>query len=657
MTQASGAAAYPQAHSLTYRPEIDGLRAIAVSSVILYHAGVWPFGGGYVGVDIFFVISGYLITSILLSDMDRGKFSFVQFYERRIRRIFPALFLVLACASVAAWLLLTPGQLRYFGQSVLATVLFLANFLFAWKTDYFAGDSELLPLIHMWSLAVEEQFYVVFPVILLALRRWRIMGLNTAFTVLFALSLAWCLYSETRYPVANFFLMPGRAWELLAGAIVAVNREKWAAANARATGMALEAIGLALIVVPILWYTRDTAFPGIAAIAPVAGTALLLFAAAPERPVGRVLASGPMVAIGLLSYSAYLWHQPLFAFAHAWSGVKPDVATTAALIAATFALAWVSWRFVERPFRSREAISRRTVFALAAVFTLAFAAIGLLTHVKQGFPARYDAKTLALAATMAPSPVRDTCHTEGVNYRPPARACRYLGNTVDWAVLGDSHAIEIGYALAEDLAKSGHGLMHLTFSGCQAALTFDTPNPGCSAWMKEAVATLERETAVRNVVLIFRPSFYLFGDQTKTWPAVPDAHPGFLPALSSEAAREEYWKSFRTTVERLHAAGKRVYVVLPIPDLPVHAERYVFGRHDGATGVTMDWYRARNAWILPRLQSLPGVTLLDPVPTVCRGQQCASIIDDTALYFDDNHFSLAGARRFVGDQRAKRLLP
>lgn len=645
---------------MQYRREVDGLRAIAVTSVILYHANIPPISGGYIGVDIFFVISGFLISAIIMGEIDGGRFTFAGFYERRIRRIFPALLTVILTASIVAVALLTPGQLKNFGQSIVATTLFVSNTYFRYKSGYFSPDTENLPLIHMWSLSVEEQFYIFFPLLLILIarldRRLRVPVVLLAF----AASLAWCLYEAQVNPGNNFFPVTARAWELLAGVIVALAlRAGYDRTLSTPLRSFIELAGLALMIAPMFIITRTTIFPGPAALAPVGGAALLLFAATERSIVGQLLALPPMVGIGLVSYSAYLWHQPLFAFARALSDGALPLAATLALIALTFALAWLSWRYVEQPFRARGRFSRTSLFTGFALCSLGLIGFGGALHLLRGLPQRYDAATLARAATIQPSPLRDVCHTEGLKYRHPGAACRYLGMTSRWAVLGDSHGIEIGYALAEALRPSGQGIVHLTFSGCQAALTFTSANPGCSAWQREVVDWLAQARDIPKVMLVYRANFYLFGDQTRSYPELPRDRPNFLPDLSPEAAREAYWQSFAAIVSRLRAAGKQVYIVRPVPELPYHVERYVFRPGSGVAGTTRAWHKARSAFInqrLDRLAGMPGVTLLDPASVLCDAARCHAILEGKAMYFDDNHLSMAGAERFITAMQAQGLL-
>jgi peptidoglycan/LPS O-acetylase OafA/YrhL len=287
---------------IRYRPEIDGLRAVAVLPVILFHAGFEWFSGGYVGVDVFFVISGYLITSILLEDLATGRFSIGHFYERRARRLLPALFLVLFCTSIAGWLWMVPEQFEEYSRTLVAVVLFASNIYF-WRTqDYFAPVAELNPLLHTWSLALEEQFYLGFPILLLAV--WSVARHRLLLTMV-ALSLVSLMLAEWGWrnrPAANFFLLPTRAWELGAGSICAIILRDMRPR----TSTLLPLLGLGLIAFSIFAFDADTPFPSVCALAPVAGTALVILYAGAGAPAAWLLALPPLVSLGLISYSAYL---------------------------------------------------------------------------------------------------------------------------------------------------------------------------------------------------------------------------------------------------------------------------------------------------------------------------------------------------------------
>ena len=638
-----------------YRPEVDGLRCIAVAAVILYHAGFSAFSGGFIGVDVFFVISGYLITSIILKDLEHGRFSFARFYERRARRIFPALFLVLFCCLPFAWLWLTPGQLKEFSQSTVAVSGFLSNAYFYLKSGYFGSNAEEVPLLHTWSLSVEEQFYVVFPCVLLLLNRWRVGATLLVLAVCGVLSFGVCVYLEAN-PQLNFFFSPSRAWELLVGCMLALPLLQRCTARLaqrpvlRAT---LELLGAAMVVGSVFGLSSAQPYPGRWTVLPVLGTAVLIACSSPTTAVGRVLAARPVVGLGLISYSLYLWHQPLFAFARASTEHEPTPLAYGALISLALLLSYLSWRFVEVPIRRARTIPRKWIFAGSAAAAMGVSAIGVAGHLHDGYPQRFEQYRAGLTFANQSSPLREQCHTEGVNYRKPQDACVYFHPQTPWAVFGDSHSVELAYALAKSLEPRGQGVRHLSFSGCQPALTFRSNVPGCSAWIAESVDYLEHDANITNVVLAFRHSFHTFGDQLKRYPGVPDARPSFLVEQSSAAARNAYWQSFDTIVERLRAAGKTVYVLSPVPELPRSVERYMF-KHGSLRqpqiGTSMVYYRERNRSALEHLAQLRDagrVRYIDSQAAVCNPSECFAKLDDAWMYFDDNHLSVQGAARVV----------
>jgi peptidoglycan/LPS O-acetylase OafA/YrhL len=357
---------------MKYRPEIDGLRSVAVLPVILFHAGLSVFSGGYVGVDIFFVISGYLITTIILGQIAGGRFSLLDFYARRSRRILPALFLVMACTIPPAFLLMLPSQFKDFSQSVAAVSIFSSNILFWLESGYFAAAAELKPLLHTWSLAVEEQYYVLFPLLLLGL--WR-LGARPALMVLGAIFAASLIASQVltiRAPGANFFLLPSRAWELLAGSLCAI----WIMRRGRSGNTVASTLGLGLIVASIFLYDANTPFPSLYAFAPVGGATLIILFADGHTPVGRLLSMRAPVLIGMISYSAYLWHQPLFAFARLTHAHQPPMALMMGLAAGSIGLAFLSWKYVEQPARHYPWPIRRVLGATVAGSVL-IASVGL----------------------------------------------------------------------------------------------------------------------------------------------------------------------------------------------------------------------------------------------------------------------------------------
>ena len=364
---------------MRYRPEIDGLRAVAVVPVILFHAGFEAFGGGFVGVDIFFVISGYLITSILIKEMEAERFSLVDFYDRRARRILPALFLVSLVSAVFAWLLLLKHDFNDFFRSLVAVATFSSNIYFWLESDYFSTAAELKPMLHTWSLAVEEQYYILFPLILMAMWRYGRFVLLTLLAIIFLLSFGYAQMIVDDRPMEAFFLLPTRAWEILVGAFCAFYLH-----SGRPTGSAMarqlfSGLGLGLIVMAVLAYSPDTPSPSIYMLAPTMGAAFVILFATEGTFARRLLSASPMVGIGLVSYSAYLWHQPIFSFVRHNSLEEPGAAVMILLSACAVFLAWLTWKFVETPFR-RKSVSRRHIFIGSASGSVLILAAGLAVH-------------------------------------------------------------------------------------------------------------------------------------------------------------------------------------------------------------------------------------------------------------------------------------
>lgn len=359
---------------MKYRAEIDGLRALAVVPVILFHAGIEFFQGGFVGVDIFFVISGYLITSILIDDLQAGRFSIVQFYERRARRILPALFAVVIPCIPFAWMWMKPALFKAFSQSVMAVCLFGSNILFWQESDYFGTAAEAKPLLHTWSLAVEEQYYVFFPIFLAFIWRY---GRSVALWLIVVFAIFSLLLTEwlaARDLMANFYLAPTRAWELFAGSITAFVLKQ----SDPKPNNVLSLLGLSAVLISIFFYDESVVFPSFYALLPVIGTVLIILYSHENNMVARILSSKAFVGIGLISYSAYLWHQPIFAFTRILSIDTPAISLMLGLSVLSLVLAYLSWYLIETPFRNRQRISRQMIFQLSGMFLLLVFIIGFV---------------------------------------------------------------------------------------------------------------------------------------------------------------------------------------------------------------------------------------------------------------------------------------
>lgn len=380
--------------SLRYRREIDGLRAVALLPVTLFHAGFASFSGGFVGVDVFFVISGYLITTIIVTERKAGIFSLARFYERRARRILPALLFVMLACLPFAWAWMLPDDLENFGQSLVATTFFSNNVLLLLTSGYFEMAADFKPLAHTWSLGLEEQYYVAFPLLIALLWPLGTRRLLYTLAVLGVASLAAAEWGSTRDEVASFLLLPTRGWELLIGSAVALyllDRQTAGASTParRVIDNVASAGGIALIVGAVVGFDRSTPFPGLYALVPTSGAAAVILFATPATIVGRVLGWRPLVGIGLISYSGYLWQQPLFAFGRILSLDAPSDTFMIALAAASIALAYATWRLIEQPFRNRTAVKTGALVWTVFLASALTAGTGMVIYRASGFSHRW----------------------------------------------------------------------------------------------------------------------------------------------------------------------------------------------------------------------------------------------------------------------------
>ena len=370
---------------LKYRPEIDGLRALAVIPVILFHAGFEIFRGGFIGVDVFFVISGYLITTILIEDIENKRFSINSFYERRARRILPALFFVMSVCIPFAWMWMLPDALENFGQSLVSTSLFSNNILLMLTSaDYWELKAVYKPLLHTWSLAVEEQYYIIFPIFLLF--AWR-LGKSKVFWMIVFMAIVSLLFSEYGWRkdvAANFYFSPSRIWELLAGSIAAfIVHHRGVQKN-----NTLAFLGLAAIIFSIFAFDEKIPFPSFYTLVPVLGVMALVLYADESTIAAKVLSTKVLVSTGLISYSLYLWHQPILAFARIYKREPLTDLFTYIIILSTLLLAIFTWKFVESPFRNKARFSSAKIFGLSACMILIFISIGLYLDRSNGAPNR-----------------------------------------------------------------------------------------------------------------------------------------------------------------------------------------------------------------------------------------------------------------------------
>lgn len=648
---------------MKYRSEIDGLRAIAVIPVILFHAGFDLFSGGFIGVDIFFVISGYLITTIIHSEIQSQNFSIIQFYERRARRILPALFFVSLVCIPFAWLWMMPGEYKDFSQSIIAVNVFSSNILFWLESDYFARAAELKPLLHTWSLAVEEQFYVFFPLLLLLFRRYRDNSLLILLLVIVSLSLGASEYFSRNYPSANFYLLPTRAWELGIGAILALKISKWRYVNS-SIAQILSYLGFVLVIYSIFYFDKTVRMPSISGLIPVIGTALIIIYANNETIVGKILSLKPVVGIGLISYSAYLWHQPLFAFAKIrLLDEEQSSGVYIGLSACSLLLAYYTWRYVEAPFRNKKKFKRAQIFSGALSLSIIFIGFGLVGHFKSGIPERLPNAVKAYSDYSKDVPTRlNDCLIEPDSIiKLPLKKCIYNSKLkLKTAIWGDSHAAAIVDGLADNFLIQNEGLVQLTYQACPPVIGYKNSDMRiqCNHYNIEAFDYIKNSN-IETVILLARWTLYLEGERFNNQEGGVESG-GDVYGLPMDKNYDYIYSKkrisavgllYRSTVEKLLKAGKRVVLIYPIPevgwDVPTYlAKKTLRGseeKEDLSTSFDVFQHRSHNAYKqLDILDSHPNLLRIYPEKIVCNSVisgRCIVQLDGKPLYYDDDHFN------------------
>ena len=645
---------------MQYRRDIDGLRSVAIIPVVLFHAGLEWISGGYVGVDVFFVISGFLITSVIMSAVERGTFSFAHFYERRARRLLPALFAVLVFSLAVGALIMSPVQFRDMGAAMIATVFYVANILMWRRSGYFEGAAETDPMLHMWSLSVEEQFYIFYPILLLLVVRRFGRNPFAAVALISAASLALSVWGVKNAPNPTFFLLPTRAWELGAGALVALSvvGTNWSPALRNTAGLA----GFAMIAFAVLAYQPGTPFPGLAAVPPVLGTALIIAAGrGGSNAVARLLSWTPLVGIGLISYSLYLWHWPILVFLNIHYGLHqvPDWAMALG-VGASVLLAHLSWRYVERPFRSSDGFGRRRIFQLSGAGIAAATVVGAALVATQGLSARFDAATNAAFRTAEINPfrarcmghsTRDTLCTLGVDDKPAT-----------FVLWGDSHAMSAAHGI--DLAARAQNRAGLLAaqSDCPPVLGVSgSPlhnGPDCERFRRAVLDLIEAEDTITDVVLHARWARYT--EPRLAWdvydPPVFELRDSALRPFGGQGYSRNFMdEGLIAAVRRLRAAGKTVHVMEGVPEQAVEVPDVV-GRHLGFDAPLPPPADAAQVQGRAQLFERVGPALRDlgahqyvVSDRFCEQQGCIYVQQDVPLYEDTNHLSLEGSALAFSD--------
>ena len=649
---ATGKNTAASAHALAYRADIDGLRAIAILAVVIFHAELGFLTGGFVGVDVFFVISGFLISSIVLKEAQSGSFSLLNFYKRRTLRIFPALFTVIAACFIAGWFILPPDAYRDFASSAIAAAAFYSNFYFENNSNYFAAEAITMPLLHTWSLAVEEQFYVVAPgLLLLAVRFPRYA--KAGFLLLFAASLAISAVQLGTDPAKAFYMLPSRAFELMTGTALAMGLVP--AIRNRMLAEAAGLAGLALIAFAVITYSHDTDFPGFAALAPCIGAALIIHSGRhAQTAVAKMLATSPMVFIGKISYSLYLWHWPFLVFAIFRYGADIGMAGRIGLIAAAILASAVSYYLVEQPARQRGAAWKGGTVLLLGLLAI-LVCFGARTLVKK-YDGIYWRLPPAAAEFAARTPLKiknsDLCRNPADNRSDVNLDCAVgaAGAEPQFLFMGDSHAQALAMEFATLAKQANIAGYVLSRSGCPPVSDFNEVQAKNFHKCEGSIASLDRlltMPSLKTVVITGRWAVYMTGKGTAS-----ESHERRrLFAEGDEAANRAAFEALlMTTIEKIRASGRHVVIIGPVPELGFHlptemTKAMMQGKPAEFTLPRKD-FDERQKDVLPffaKLDTLDGVEVLYPHERLCDATQCRTTADGDALYIDDDHLSPAGA--------------
>lgn len=668
---------------MKYRADIDGLRALAVVPVVLFHLGTTGFNGGFVGVDIFFVISGYLITGLIAEEIKTGRFTIGRFYERRIRRIFPALFAMLSCVLVAGAVLFLPQDMKSLNASLVATSLFVSNIYLWFSSGYFAKGAEMQPLLHTWSLAVEEQFYIFFPLFLMLAWRWGRHWRGLTWMLLLG-SLALSIYAVRYHADAAFYFLPTRAWELLLGSVIAFEAMSLDAAsgssakklNIKMLNEVLAWTGIAFILFAVFWYGPATRFPGERALLPCVGAALIIYSglSGSQTSVARTLSWPPIVFVGLISYSLYLWHWPLIVFAKYRNITALSVAQSMAVLAASILMSVISWRFIERPFRrSSHApiaaglagpssslhwpwISNRVVMR-GLVVTGVSAMIGLLGNTVYSNDSalkaiygeriyRYDRQSLKIESpracrTALTIEVNKTCLLGDVSAAPTV------------ALWGDSYSDALTSSLSIVLKTAQLSAVRFVMHSCPSILhTLRSPDTDanfshkCRQFNDAAFNALTNSSAIKTVIVTSAYLWYLETTQSQVL-LVP-----MRQFATDDQRRQLILDELADTLKALAASGKQVIVVgaypMGISASAITRSLNFSNTFPAAVTIARSEYDRKVALVNTRLRQLQSskIVFIDPASIFCQAPaslDCSFVQHDAPMLSDGSHLSAAAA--------------
>jgi peptidoglycan/LPS O-acetylase OafA/YrhL len=659
--------------SSRYRPDLDGLRAIAILGVVLYHAHVPLISGGFTGVDIFFVISGYLIGGHIFSDLLAGSFSYLEFYRRRAKRILPAFLAVLALTTLAALVLLSSFELSELEKSALAATLSVSNLYFWTHSNYFQTQNQMNPLLMTWSLGVEEQFYAVIPLLMVVLARIRRSLLLPAILAVCVLSFLLAWRELGSHPVMVFYLLPTRAWELGVGvALAVIEQSRKPSTSSFNMARLASPIGIILMLAPMFILKADSSFPGAAALPSVLGTALVI--AAPGSWINRRLLSiSPLTFIGRISYSWYLWHWPMLSFLCIVSGGKLPPVAVAVTTAASLGAAILSYHFVEQPFRNSTQAPVPLLLRYAVATIALFAACGgiWLSH---GIPQRYP--QLVQFEKVRAEHYADPCLIRDGNDKPELSPPCYSasGNRPLVALWGDSHAAALAPGIRPIVDAAGYDFAQLNKAGCRplGGAAFDRrsasgPDAECSRFNRQALKQIESDQRIR-IVIIADAWGHMFTQQSSV-EALIGGNAGRRGARRQNNSQNDAMQFLKDSISSLQAAGKNVIVMGDVPSfdidplvivwtdmIPLRRAIATWMGIEDNSGVEFASDRAGSSDALAAsllhdaIATLPDTTLVDVKQAFCsQAGKCVYRKDGRLFYLDSQHLSPDGARYALRD--------
>lgn len=616
---------------IEYRPDIDGLRAVAVMCVVFFHAFPSYIPGGFIGVDVFFVISGFLISTILLKKLKNGRVDLKTFYTHRVLRIFPALIVVLITSLLFGWLAMLADEYASLAKHAVASTAFVTNFTLWSDSSYFDAEAETKPLLHLWSLGIEEQFYLAWP-LLLFLCTWQKSNLLRLTALLISLSFAWNLYQASSNPIADFYSPLTRLWELLAGAWIALLLNKKNATPLQGSfADAASCMGAALIVAGLVGLSNTTTYPGVSALLPVLGAALII-SAGTDAVINRIVLSRPLLVwIGLISYPLYLWHWPLLSFARIVESQIPPGYVRFCALAAAFLLAWATYRLIEKPVRTGK-IKQAFVIPALVGGMVSIGLVSALIYANQGFSSRIGANPVEkfsgalgrdpyLADITQRFTVCSDSQLRDLSGLDPVYGYRCFqskpDSPVEMILIGDSHAEHLLPGLAEQLSDVNIGSL----------IQSDLPSIDSQS-LSQALQFVAHNKDIKTIVI----SAFWVGKIIAT---TPDAE-----------------KQMKKTFGFLARSNKKIYIMDDIPTFSFNPEKCKYGRRFSFSAThcemplqeQLDNKKYYLGILTSALKNFKTITFVPVDQYFCKGETCSMTYAGSLLYRDNNHLNTEGSK-------------